>query len=311
MNNKNKIISIDDGRREVSVSSLMNRPELIPTRAVDLLRDEFPAEDMLTNGGTANTMEFEFTRNSSRYVDSDPEVIAEFAEFPTVAPSHGEQIFGRANKVGYRIVISREMKDYNQIQQVNKVLTRATNTFKRYNEKQLWDALRAAPIPEIAASVAWNKQGSDPRYDIALAMETVASGNAVYDENIEESWDPDMIVLNKALTPTLVANDKFNSLFDGVGANEEDIRYTGKLPKKIMGMDGLGVRFLEKNRVLVLQKGAPGFFKDPRRLEATPLRGDGDEQGGNTETYSSRLSQIRFVGIDEPYSACWITGVTE
>lgn len=306
-----KIISIDDGRRDVSVSTLMNSPKVIPTRAIDRLRDEFPAEDMLTNGGTANTMEFQFTRNSSAYVDADPEVVAEFAEFPTVAPGHGEEVFGRADKVGYRIAISREMKEFNQIQAVNKIVTRAINTFKRYNEKQLWEALLAAPIPEVAAGVAWNKQGSDPRHDIALAMETVSRGNAVYDQNIEESWLPNMIVLNKALTPTLVANDKFNSLFDGNGPNNEDIRYTGKLSKSIMGMDALGVRFLEQGRVLVLQKGAPGFFVDPRRLEATPLRGEGDELGGNTETYSSRMSQIRFIGIDEPFSACWITGVIE
>ena len=120
-----KIISIDDGRRDVSVSTLMNRPELIPTRAIERLRNEFPAEDILTDGGTANTMEFEFTRNASNYVDSDPEVIAEFAEFPTVAPGHGEQVFGRAQKVGYRIAISREMRDFNQIQAVNKIVTRA------------------------------------------------------------------------------------------------------------------------------------------------------------------------------------------
>lgn len=305
----NKLISIDDGRRDVRVSDLMARPEIIPTRAIDLLRNEFPAEDILTDGGTSNTMEFEFTQHANRYMDSDPEVIAEFAEFPTVAPSHGDKILGRATKVGYRMVFSREMKDFNQVQHVNKTITRATNTFKRYNEKQLWEALLAAPVPEIAAGVPWNQQGSDPRYDIALAMETVSSGNAVYDENIEESWDPDMIVMSKTITPTLVANDKFNALFDKDGTNPENIRYTGKLPKTLMGMAGLGVRFLAKDRVLVLQKGAPGFFKDPRRLEATPLRGE-DEWGGDTETFSSRISQIRFVGIDEPFSACWITGVT-
>lgn len=305
----NKIISIDDGRRNVRVSDLMGRPEIIPTRAIDLLRNQFPAEDILTDGGTATTMEFEFTQNANRYMDDDPEVIAEFAEFPTVSPSHGEKVFGRANKIGYRMLFSREMKDFNQIQQVNKTITRAVNTFKRYNEKQLWEAFLAAPIPEIAAGVPWNQQGSDPRYDIALAMETVSSGNAVYDENIEESWDPDMIVLNKAITPTLTANDRFNAIFDKEGPDPEDIRYTGKLPKKLMGMAALGVRFMDKTRVLVLQKGAPGFFKDPRRLEATPLRGE-DEWGGDNETFSSRVSQIRFVGIDEPFSACWITGVT-
>lgn len=307
----NKLISIDDGRRDVTVSDLMARPEIIPTRAIERLRNEFPAEDILTDGGTAKTMEFEFTQNASQYVDSDPEVIAEFAEFPTVAPSHGEKVLGRATKIGYRMQFSREMKDFNQMQAVNKTITRAVNTFKRYNERQLWDALLAAPIPEIAAGVPWTQQGSDPRYDISLAMATVSDGNAVHDENIIESWDPNMIVMNKSLAPTLVANDKFNSVFDNDGTNTENIRYTGKLPKKPMGLDALGVRFLTKGRVLVLQKGAPGFFKDPRRLEATPLRGDGDEWGGDTESYSSRVSQMRFIGIDEPFSACWITGVTE
>lgn len=306
------IISIDDGRREVTVNDLLQRPETIPTRALDLLKNQFPAEDILTDGGKASTMEFAFTRNASRYVDSDPEVIAEFAEFPVVSPSHGEEVFGRANKVGFKLVVSREMKDFNQMDKVNKNITRATNTFIRYNERQLWDALMAAPIPEIAAGVAWNKQGSDPRYDIALAMETVCSGNAIYDENLDEAWDPNMIVMNKMISPTLVANEKYNKVFDNNSTRSEDIRYTGKLPKDIMGLDALGVRFLQKNRVLVLQKGAPGFYKDPRRLEATPMRGQGgDPLGGDNETYSSRLSQMRFIGIDEPFSACWITGVTD
>lgn len=303
------VISIDDNRREVTVSDLLGNPEIIPTRAIERLQNEFPAEDILTDGGTSTSLEFQFERNTQSYMDSDPEVIAEFGFFPTASPTSGEQVIGRAQKTGYKIEVSREMKDYNQRQEVDKRLDKAVNTFRRYNERQLWDALLDAGIPEIPVSVAWNQQGSDPRYDISLAMETVASGNATSIEDLNEPWDPNMIVMHKALAPVLVGSEKWNDVYTGNNSSES-IRYTGLLPTKPMGLDALGVRYLNRNRVLILQKGAPGFFKDPRRLEATPMRGNGgDPLGGDNESYSSRISQIRFIGIDEPYSACWLTGV--
>ncbi|AKF27004.1 hypothetical protein YH66_05250 [[Brevibacterium] flavum] len=305
----NKVISIDDNRREVNVSDLLSNPEIIPTRALERLQNEFPAEDILTDGGTSTSMEFQFERNTQSYLDSDPEVVAEFGNFPTASPTSGEVVTGRALKVGYKIEVSREMKDFNKVQEVTKRVDKAVNTFRRYNERQLWEAMMAVGIPEVPVSVAWNQQGADPRYDLSLAMETVASGNAVSIEDLEEPWDPNMVVLHKALAPVLVGSEKWNNVYTGNTSNES-IRYTGKLPTQPMGMDALGVRYMNRNRVLVLQKGAPGFFKDPRRLEATPMRGQGgDPLGGDNESYNSRLSQMRFVGIDEPYSACWLTGV--
>lgn len=306
-----KAISIDDGRTQVTVSSLLANPETIPTRAVENLRNKFVAESMLTDGGTASTLEFSFERAEKSFLDGDPEPIAEFGEFPTLSPLTGEQVFGRAQKTGFRVEVSREMKDYNNMREINKRMIKAENTFVRWNERQLIAALLDAPIPEIAASVAWNQPGADIRYDIAQAMEKVASGGVVYiDEETHEDWNPNQIVMHKSLSTVFISDPKWNEPYQGSPLAEEASAYTGKLPINPLGLEALGMRSLAKDRVLVLQKGAPGFYVDPRRLEATPMRGQGgDPYGGDNETYSSRLSQIRFVGIDEPFSACWITGV--
>lgn len=305
-----KIISIDDGRTEVTVSSLMANPETIPTRAIENLRNQFIAEELLTDGGTASTMEFSFEQSEKAYLDGDPEPIAEFGEFPTLSPDGGHRVHGRAGKLGFRLEVSREMRDYNKIQELNKRMRKAENTFIRYNEKLLIDALMAAPIPEIPVSVAWNQQGADPRYDLATAMEKVASGGATYiEDEVHESWDPNTVMMHKSLAPILVGSDKWNDVYTGNLA-DKSIRYTGRLPVDPLGMAALGTRTGARDRVLVLEKGAPGFFKDPRRLEATPMRGKGgDPYGGDNETYDSRMSQIRFIGIDEPFAACWLTGV--
>ncbi|MBE7338119.1 hypothetical protein [Corynebacterium aurimucosum] len=303
-----RVISIDDGLRLTTVNDLVATPEAVPTRVIDNLRDRFVAETLLFNGGKANTLDFAFEQNSTQYVDEDPEAIAEFAEFPTVAPTSGEIIQGRATKLGYRIVVSREMREYNRVDQVNKAIRKATNRFIRYNDKLLWDALAAAPIPEIAASVAWDKDGSDPKYDIAKAMSHVQGGEVL--ANAETDYFmADTVVMPSTITPELIANEKWATDYRGNIA-DQSIRYTGRLEAKPVGLDALSVPTMRKDRVLVLQRGVLGFFKDPRVLEATALKGDGDDLGGNTETFSSRISQIRFVGIDEPFAACWITGVT-
>ncbi|MEJ6013811.1 hypothetical protein WG936_08180 [Corynebacterium sp. H127] len=301
------VISIDDGRRDVTVSDLLGNPETIPTRVLDRVRDQFIAETLLYNGGTSNKLEFSFEQNSQSFVDGDPEVIAEFAEFPTVSETTGKKVVGRATKIGFRLEISREMRDYNELERVNKRVDKAVNTLIRFNDKQLWDALAKAPIPEIAASVAWDQSGADQRYDIARAMEKVGTGSAEAIDDLVDPFFADTIVMNKAVAPSFIASEKWNNVYTGNLA-DKSIRYTGVIESKPMGLDALMTRTLPRNKVLVLQRGALGFFKDPRRLEATPMRGI-DEQGGDTETFRSRISQIRFVGIEEPFSACWITGV--
>lgn len=301
-----KVISIDDGRRQTTVNDLVENPTMVPSRIVDGLRDKFIADTLLYNGGKANTLEFSFERNVQNYVDADPEFIGEFGRFPTVHPTTGEKTQGMANKLGYRVPISRESKDYNKIELVNKAIKQAQNRFIRYNDKLLWDAMLSANIPTIAASVPWDQEGADTRYDIAAAISQVNGGEVLASDSVD-IFDADTAVLPKTLTPMLMAQKAFTEDYRGNVA-DKNIRFTGKLDSPLVGLDALGVSTL-RDRVLVLQRGVTGFIKDPRPLEATALRGEGDDLGGDTETYSSRVSQIRFVGIDEPFSACWITGV--
>lgn len=302
------VVSIHDGKR-TTVNGLMGNPKVIPTRVIDRLRNQFITEALLTDGGTSNTMEISFERNTQVFLEEGPEVVGEFGIIPAVHPRTGDTVQAMGSKMAYGVEVSREMRDYNKLNQLNKSITQLVNTFIRTNSRILQDALIDAKVPEIAASVPWNQQGADPRYDISLAMETVASGNAQSIDDENYSFIADTIAYNPTIAPALVRSDEWNKIYNGNIANES-IRYTGKLPNDIMGLANLTDRTWKRDRVLVLERGVTGFYVDPRPLEATSMypKGGGPN-GGENETWRSNVSQIRINGIDEPFSACWITGV--
>lgn len=297
------VISLYDGQK-TQVSDLIQNPKLVPTRVQERLENAFLAEALLEDAGKSPTPVVAFERNTQVFLEDGPEVVGEFGEIPAVNPTSGETVQGVGVKLGAGIDVSREMIDYNQMNRVNRSIRQLTNTFIRANDRMLRQALLNANVPEIAASVAWNQQGADPRYDIAKAQETIGAGGALSVDDDRNEFIADSIVFSPAHTPGLVANEKFNAIYGGNIA-DKNIRYTGVLPQEIMGMTAFRSRTWGKDRVLVLERKVVGFFTDARPLESTELR----ERNDDTETWRSNTTQIRFVGIDEPFAACWITGV--
>lgn len=303
------VVSIHDGP-QITVSQLLGNPRTIPTRAIELVRDNLIAEVLFRNGGAALGPAVKFEKSAPVFLDGGPEIVGEFGEIPVFDGEGGEPDFAIAQKLALGIRVSREMRDFNQIGEVNKKVRRASNTFIRSNDQLAIKALDGADVPEIPASAAWGDAGSTPRSDISLAKETVAGQLFEDDPNQPLGFIPDTIVMNPSLLPQLQDSDEFTKLFVGNIA-DQNIKYTGVLPSMLMGMTTLQSRFWPTDRVLVLERGVTGFYSDARALEATPMYGEGGgPNGGPTESWRSDMSQIRAIAVDEPLSACWITGVS-
>ena len=303
------ITSIHDGK-QITVKQLTGDPKVIPTRVIDRLENAFIAESILYNGGTATTPAVTYERNAQSYVAEDPEAVAEYAEIPLASPRTGEIITQQAAKFGSGVVASQEMIDFNDRRRLDKSITQVVNTFRRWNDRQLWDAFNAAGVPTMPVSVAWNQQGADPRYDFSMGMSSIGEQKALVNGDISGAFTADTIVMHTSVAPLLVGSEKWNNVYASNLANES-IRYTGKLPNDIMGLAVLTTPYIDPKKVLLLERGTAGFFSDPRPLGATtlyPMGGGGN--GGPTETWRSDVTQMRNIGIDEPNAALWLTGVT-
>ena len=98
---------------------------------------------------------------------------------------------------------------------------------------------------------------------------------------------------------------RFNAEYYGGDIASENLRYTGKLPQKIMGVDVLMSPRIPVGKAIFLQRGASGFIADEFGLNATPLYRDEPRK-----TWRSDVSRMSAVGIDQPKSVVVVTGLT-
>lgn len=304
----NSIVSIDDGKL-ISVDDVLGDPKAIPQRVIDLVRDNIVGETMFRNAGNPGGLLVQFERMKPRFLDGGPEGVAEFGEIPVFGTDAGEPDVARGLKLGVAVRVSREMKDFNKIDKLRTDVAAASNTVIRANDAAFRATLDAANVPTVAASAAWDVTAATPRRDIKNAMKSVATAVFDGDQDQPMGFVPDTLVLNSALLYDFMDSDEFKSVYSGDIAHE-NVAFTGVLPGTIMGLTVLHSPLWPLAKGLVLQRGITGFYADARPLEGTSLYGEGGgPNGGPTESWRSDITQIRAIGVDEPLSACWITGL--
>jgi hypothetical protein len=306
------VLSVSDGPR-TTVADIVGNPMLIPARIINALADTDVMPVLLRDAGRNTNGLVAWEQSTPLYLDRDLEQVAEFAEIPVAAGQIGTRRIAAAIKRALGVRVSREMRDENRIDAVNKQVTQLVNTVQRTRMRTLRALVQDPAVPTIAAAAAWDTATGRPRRDFARAMEVIASQKpAVTGAEDDDTFNflADTTVLPASLTPVLMDNDEFLKVYKD-SLSERDIRYTGKLEKDIMGMLALQSRAWPSDRVLVLERKTVGFYSDTRPLESTGLYGEGNgPNGGPTETWRSDTSEKRVAGLDQPLAACWITGVT-
>ncbi|MGB6179878.1 MAG: hypothetical protein WBF79_01400 [Rhodococcus sp. (in: high G+C Gram-positive bacteria)] len=303
------VLSGGDGGR-TTVSQLLGNPLLIPARILDILQNAFISETLLRDAGANSNGMVQYEEETPLYLDGDLADVAEFGEIPVAAGQIGLPRIAVGSKKALGVRVSREMRDENKIDRVNTQMRQLSNTAIRGQEAALRALLLNPSIPTIAASAAWTSGSSKIRRDIANAQEVIATAKPTASQgNDLLGFEANTVVFPGSITPVLIDNEEFLKVYKD-SLSTEDIRYTGKMPKKVLDLDALKTRTWPNDRVLVVERGTVGFYSDTRKLESTGMYPEGNgPNGGKTETWRSDTSYKRVMGIDQPKAACWITGV--
>ncbi|WP_032376006.1 phage major capsid protein [Rhodococcoides fascians] len=303
------IVSVSDGSR-TTVADIVGSPMMIPTRIIDLLKQQFISEALLRDAGPNKNGLVQYFEETPLYLDGDVSDVAEFGEIPVISGQRGLPRIAVGNKKAFGVRVSKEMVDENDIDQVNTQMTQASNSAIRAQERALRAALQNPAIPTLAATAAWTGSSAKIRRDIANAQELIGTAKPTASQGEDLlGFEADTIVFPGSITPVLLDNEEFLKVYKD-SLSTEDIRYTGKMPKKVLDLDALKSRTWPNDRVLVLMRKQLGFYSDARKLQATGLYGEGGgPNGGPTESWRSDISYKRVIGIDQPKAAVWITGV--
>lgn len=305
------VVGVGDGAR-TTVDTLVGAPLAIPAKILELLDTSFLTDVVFRDAGDNTNGLVSFEESTPLFLDAEVEDVAEFAEIPVGAGQRGLPRIAVGTKKGLGVRVSKEMRDENKLDDVNRQITQLTNTMIRADARALRAALTSSTIPTIAATAAWGTSGSKSRRDLANAQEVVASAKpAGFTQEDVFGFVADTVIMPGSIGPVLMDDEDFLKVYVGDLANQ-NIAYTGKLPRDVLAMAGLLSRFWPADRALVLQRKVVGFRSDTRRLQVTPLYPEGNgPNGGPTESWRSDATRKRVVGVDQPLAACWITGITE
>jgi len=300
--------SIHDGSA-TTVSDMLANPLFIPARLFELLNNAFLTDVVFRDAGRNSAGVVAFEANVPSFLSGDPEAIAEYGEIPVSIGTRGTPSFAVGIKRGLAVRVSREMRDENRVDDVRRQMTQLTNTMIRAEERALRSLLEVATIPAITASASWSTTGK-PRLDIANGVNLVSSQNQGQGTEDILGFRPDTLIIPAGMEPVLMNNDDFLKVYNAGANSAEDIRYTGRLPGNVLGLDVLTSRFWPSNRALLIERGTVGFRSDTRPLEVTPMYGEGGgPNGGPTESWRTDTTRKRVLGIDTPKAAAWINGI--
>jgi hypothetical protein len=309
------IVTMGDGFR-ITVSELVGNPLFVPTKLQSLLANQFISEALFRNAGSNPSGVVAYTQGNPFFLEEDVADVAELAEIPVGHGDRGLPLVAFASKKALGIRISKEMIDENRVGAVNDQITQLRNTFIRANDRSAKALLQSAVVPTTAVSTIWTNNTSNPRVDIANAMQAITSAQptnwpaGVGSTDTYYGFLPDTIVMHPGLLPTLIANDNFMKVYIQNPLNQQAPSYVGALPAQIMGLDVVQSRSFPINQVLILQRGVVGFYSDTRPMQFTALYPEGNgPNGGPTESYRSDASIKRAIAVDQPKAAMWLTGV--
>ena len=301
------IVTLGDGPK-LTVSDLVGNPLMIPTKIKELMLNQFISESLFRNEGENSNGIVAYTEGDPMFLEQDVQDIAERAEIPLATGNRGVPVVAYSNKRGLGIGISREMIKANKIGEVQRQITQLTNTFKRADDRVARTLLKS--LPSLPVANEWDSTDGNPRLDLATGIREVTEA-APANASAEEwyGFQPDTIVLNPGILPTLLDNEKFLKVYQGNIA-DQSIAYKGALPSQIFGLNVIGSMAWPTDEVTILQRGVVGFYSDFFPFEITGLYPEGNGPlGGPTQSYRCDATHNRAIALDQPKAGIRLTGI--
>lgn len=289
----------------ITVSDWLKDPSTLPTYVLSLMDQGFLADAVLRPGGGVPAGVVRFRETNPIYSDAASVANrAEGGEVQVTTVSLGAPVSAYTQEKALRLIITDEMRRRNQIDVMNMGITQVVNTIiKAFDDLFITTVLANAGISSQAASAAWSIGTTDVRGDILAAGKKVEG--ALDSQSAELGYMADTLIVNRTTKFDLMNNDKFNLVFTyGGNLTSENLRYTGKLPQKILDYDVLFSPRVPSGTAILCQRNTCGAIFDEVSLTAMDL-----DEDRNRLSWSSIVRRSSAIAIDQPKAICKITGV--
>lgn len=286
------------------VNDLIKDPLLIRGRLLDMARNQFMMEDVLRRVPGTQSGVVQWSETTPLFASEDPSIVAEGGEIPLIQGEDGVPRAAFTVKIAAGIEITRETRDRNRIDQVNKRLTQVRNSFVRVWERRMFTALEAAPTLTMNASADWVTPGTDIRKDVLEGLRKVREASASGatpgpDVNDYLGYEPDTLVMSTRTEAMFFANTSVVEVYkNGSVLDTKNPMYTGTLERDFMGLRVLTSRFMADGFVWIMQRKVVGGYSDERPLGVTPLYEDKPR-----EVWRADAVRRSAIFIDEPKAA--------
>lgn len=296
------IISSQDGP-QITVNDWLKDPLTIPEYILDQSKQGFIADAVLRPGGSAEAGVVRFHESTPLYLDSTITTRAEFSEVPVGVGSLGSPNVVYTQETSIGVVVSDWMRRRNAIDVFGLKMKQAINSISRAWDDLFVQAVLAASVQTGAASAHWNISSTDIRSDILTAMKAIEGAQDA--QGSELGYMCDTMIVNRTNKFDIMRSAQFNTEYLGGDIASENLRYTGKLPQKIMDLDVLVSPRIPAGTVIFLQRGASGFIADEVPLQATATYRDEPRKCSRSDVLRQSA-----VGVDQPKSVYVMTGTT-
>jgi hypothetical protein len=291
-----------------TVNQLIKSPTFVPNTIMKMVKDANIADWLLREGPTASGGSVAFEETVALYASTEGEIVAEFGEYPGTQGSVSTPGVRSTTKKGVHFKISEEMRTRNDTGRVADEMRKVRDTLVNGRDKAFINALMANTnvTQQFTPGTQWNSASTTIISDIAKAMYSISSvpvaGPAQYAETL--NYTADTLVIHPSYTPYFIDNASINSIFAGSPLADQQLRYTGKLPKKFMTLDVLTSFRCPTDRAIVCQRGAMGFISTEWPLAASPLKRDED-----TDSYRTNFRYRDVMVVDNPKAVVYIMGI--
>lgn len=301
------LVTSSDGPRIV-VNDLIKNPLVIPTRILEVSKDQFIADAVLRNAGPNASGVAQFYKSSPLFADTGTAIRSEGAEYRVAHTSIGTPMVAASVDRGLGLIITDEDRSRNRIDLTNQKIMQVKNTLVRDWDTAFITALLNSGIQTFAAATAW-ATSTTLRNDILKGQKLVNNAQLPSQNQNFLQFTADTLIITEDSKFDILTNASFNSgtnVYQGNLASE-NLQYTGKLPQKLLNLDVLVVRSggaLADGNAIVMERNTVGFISDEEPLQSTPLYRQQERRRWRSDT-----NRKSIIGIDQPLAAVLITAV--
>ena len=297
------MISAQDGF-QVTINEWLKDPTTIPIYVLNMMDQGFLADAVLRQAGTAVSGVVKYHQTTPLYADSSVVNRSEFGEVPVGFGSLGQPNVAYTVEKSMAVVVSDWMRRRESIDALGIKMQQVKNSIIRAWDDAFVQALTGnGSVQTGAASAHWAISNTDIRGDILTAMKAIESATDANGSIL--GYECDTMIVNLVNKYDIIRSTQFNAEYYGGDIADENLRYTGKLPQKIMGLNVLASPRVPAGTVIFLQQGATGGIADEVALNATPMYRDEPRKSERCD-----ITRQSAVFIDQPLSAYVLTGTT-